>query len=162
MLRLLVLRLPTLPMIQQSLIDEARRLAAIEIIPGNIYSQDVMEKIELARALVEILDAIYVQDCHISGMHDPTHTPHYVCEDQLRDLAIRVLGVTHGVTDWHDMPKEATKEQKYLEVNKIPRRLIRKDGDRWSWYQNYVENHPEEAKVYENWEKNGCIPRQER
>lgn len=39
----------------------------------------------------ELQDAIYIESCHVSGMHNPNHTPDYLCAHQLAELAKRVL-----------------------------------------------------------------------
>jgi hypothetical protein len=36
-------------------------------------------------------EALVLEPCHITGMHDPTHTTRYVCEHQLADLGRRAV-----------------------------------------------------------------------
>lgn len=44
-------------------------------------------------------DVIALEPCHITGMHDPTHTPRYVCRDQKAeayDRLVAFLGLTEN------------------------------------------------------------------
>lgn len=96
--------------------------------------------------LKKILEAIYIEDCHITGMHDPNHTSKYICADQLADMARRVLAVSHGVkfaTGNVSTPVE--------ELNKIPRKLTS------SWYDYYKNNsqYQEKATALKNWATRG-------
>lgn len=91
----------------------------------------------------EVREALYVEDCHVTGMHDPTHTPHRVCEKQLTDMAMRVLKV-FGV----DIEGGSSAID---ETNKITRRLNR-DGF-------YKHCSPQKQKALRLWEKHGVKPR---
>lgn len=96
--------------------------------------------------LQQILDAIYIEDCHISGTHDPNHTAKYVCRHQLADLAERVLAVSHGVkfaTGNDDTPTD--------EINKIPRKIT----SGWHGYYKERDEYAHKAKELEDWEKDG-------
>lgn len=102
----------------------------------------------------QIMDAIFIEDCHISGMHDPTHTRKYVCEKQLADLARRVLAITCGVDFAVVESPKFTRAQRIHELNKIPRRI-----DKGGWYAYYLGNPSIEttkrAREMELWEKEG-------
>lgn len=53
-----------------------------------------------ASALIVALDeALAIEPCHISGMHDPTHTSRYVCSDQEATM-VRRLQHALGITAW--------------------------------------------------------------
>ena len=109
-----------------------------------------MDKIKLEDLPKELQEAIFIEDCHISGMHDPTHTPHQICESQLTDLAKRVLlaiGINLDIKDTN---------RKIEEMNKIPRKLTS------YWYNEYYTKEKpitaekkESAKILENWRDNG-------
>lgn len=99
----------------------------------------------------ELRDAIYIEDCHVSGEHDPQHTKKYVCSLQLRDLAIRVLK-TLGINIPN--PGKGDIEKMKAEWNKIPRRL-----DRSGWYAYFQSRKDDDsrkrAEELERWEKDG-------
>lgn len=107
------------------------------------------EVVRLDRLQV-ILDTIYIEDCHVSGMHDPRHTPYQVCEIQLANLARRLLAASHGVKlDQHGYFLNRR------EVNKIPRRINRR-----GWYDYYLKNpkaNRKDAKELERWEAKGVV-----
>lgn len=44
-----------------------------------------------------LLEHLVVKPCHVTGMHDPTHTPRHFCELQSRALVVDLLGAL-GVT----------------------------------------------------------------
>jgi len=113
---------------------------------------DSMTHMELLEAL---MNSLYIEDCHVSGMHDPVHTPEYLCQIQLAEMAKRVLSAVFGV-EW-DKKGAAQAEQ----VNKIPRRL-----DREGWFGHYVEQSEKGLEGYQDtvleleaWEKDGYSPR---
>ena len=110
------------------------------------------KKLKLSDLPKELQEVIYIEDCHISGTHDPIHTIKYICKDQLVDLAKRILKVISI-----DLNKKG-----FREMNKIPRKLVRKNHlTKYSWYQYYVDT-PQyicKAKELENWEKYGFIKR---
>lgn len=60
----------------------------------------------------ELLEAMTVAPCHITGTHDPTHTPRYFCSIQAQKALDGVLGLL-GITMKdlprrpHDYPSEA-------------------------------------------------------
>ncbi len=100
------------------------------------------ENREQREQLEALCEAVYIEDCHISGTHNPTHTPDYVCSRQLGDLAKRVVAVLFGV-DW---VKDSVEE-----VNKIPRKINRE-----SWYKYYQEHDMDEnVAELEKWEADG-------
>lgn len=104
----------------------------------------------------EVLEALYVDDCHISGDHDSTHTPHGLCSFQLKELAIRVLR-TFGI-DWQGLEDE----ELYQAINQIPRRIDRGEKG-WSWfkyYQNDPERYQEVIASLEAWEREGVKSRE--
>jgi hypothetical protein len=94
----------------------------------------------------ELRDAIFIQDCHVSGMHDPSHTHKYVCDIQLRDMAHRILNVL-GI----DLSKK-DRAKLIIEWNKIPRRL-----ERPGWYDYYREGkiYQDKADALIRWEQDG-------
>ena len=97
-----------------------------------------------------ILDCIYIEDCHVSGTHDPDHTPNYVCSLQLQAMAKRVLTVLYGI-DWRN--KESVSEK----INQVPRRINKTE---FSWYLYYKKHGPaEKASTLERWEKEGYGPK---
>lgn len=110
--------------------------------------------------LAAILDAMYIEDCHISGMHDPTHTPHYVCESQLRDLAVRVLAAAEvaDISNRVAGEDDAAKAYRLSEINKIPRRI-----KRTGWYAYHAARDDEQnvrtRETLEAWERDGVAPR---
>lgn len=98
----------------------------------------------------ELQDVIYIEDCHISGMHNPSHTTEYVCNEQLTDLAKRVLGVL-GI----NLTKKTVGANDY---NKIPRRIVKPEHPtKYSWYQYYLDTpqYKSKAKELEVWQKKG-------
>lgn len=99
-----------------------------------------------AERLKAILDAIYVEDCHVTGMHDPTHTSRYICELQLRALALRVLAASHDVKlDQHGNFRNLR------EVNKVPRCLV--NG---GWYDYHrQQGDTKSVKSLERWRDKG-------
>lgn len=100
----------------------------------------------------QVREALYIQDCHVSGMHDPTHTSSKVCELQLMGLAKRILAV-FGI-GWEGLEGEAVREA----VNQIPRRI-----DRKGWYAYYADpSHKceEKARELERWEREGLLPKE--
>lgn len=64
----------------------------------------------------QVLEAIALRPCHVTGQHDPDHTPDRVCESQLSQAftgLLDLLGVTpedlphalHESCHWcHDVP----------------------------------------------------------
>lgn len=61
--------------------------------PGNELVQPSTDRLVewLLGELERVRAAVYLEPCHVTGEHDPTHTPKYVCILQLRDVAKRVL-----------------------------------------------------------------------
>lgn len=53
----------------------------------------------------KILEAIYLEPCHVTGEHNPVHTPQYICYYQRGEVLARILAVLG------------------LEEQKVPRRL---------------------------------------
>ena len=51
----------------------------------------------------EIAEVLYIKSCHISGEHDPTHTPRYYCSWQRSELLDRVLHALELETN--DLPR---------------------------------------------------------
>lgn len=107
-----------------------------------------------------LADAIYVEDCHVSGDHDPEHTPRYVCTQQLAALARRLLAVL-GV-DLRNVGSNTPAPD--AEWNKIPRRINRAER---SWYSYYVahrefepEKHGPKIDTLERWEREGVCRQQ--
>jgi len=109
---------------------------------------DSMTHMELLEAL---MDSVYIEDCHVSGTHDPGHTLDYVCHIQLAEMAKRVLSALYGV-EWNKTGAEQVEQ-----INKIPRRLNH-DG----WFGHYVEQSEKGLEGYQDkvleleaWEKEG-------
>jgi hypothetical protein len=109
----------------------------------------------------ELRDAIYINDCHVTGMHEPDHTTKYVCDIQLRELAERVLAAI-GI-DIRDKLQGETGAQatarRRKAVNLIPRKLQR---EHFSWYNYHVEHSDDPhnkttAEALAAWEKNGFV-----
>lgn len=97
----------------------------------------------------EVLAALYIEDCHVTGMHDPCHTTKRICELQLRGLAERVLA-TFGIA-LGDLTNETSEEERVHVVNQIPRKL-----NRTGWFSYYVEHEKWDRVVeLEAWEKHG-------
>jgi hypothetical protein len=103
---------------------------------------------EKARCYDAIMAAVYIEDCHVTGMHDPGHTPYHMCELQLRDLAVRVLAVTHGMKTGHNH----SLERRIHEANKVPRQLNRAEG---SWYEYHRARRNKTAAGLLAWERDG-------
>lgn len=51
----------------------------------------------------EILEALTIEPCHITGMHDPKHTLKYICRDQLVVALNRLLDLLEVEVD--DLPR---------------------------------------------------------
>ena len=102
--------------------------------------------------LERVVEAAYIEDCHVSGMHDPEHTARHLCQIQLSDVGKRVLSALFGV-NW-----DAEGNAKVAEMNKIPRKV-----DRGGWYKYYQENEKYQHKAAELdvWEKNGFPEKEE-
>lgn len=66
---------------------------------AEAVARDVWERIG------KLVDAVYLEPCHITGEHDPKHTHLYVCNFQRAEILKRILDVL-------GMPKE-----------EIPRRM---------------------------------------
>lgn len=79
----------------------------------------------------EILDAITLHPCHVTGMHDPRHTPKYVCDIQMREAF------------------EALLEFLEVEITDLPRRL----HDSCGWCRDDTES----GKEIRAWRKKGLI-----
>lgn len=120
-----------------------------------------------------IRKAIFIQDCHVSGLHEPRHTPIYVCERQLAEMAKRILG-SLGIRIDDDSIKQMTPQERVIEFNKIPRKLekngwiayYRQHADPNYYDKKWAEDDPEALKVevdkmqaevdiYESWERDG-------
>lgn len=122
--------------------------------------------------------AIYIEDCHVSGEHDPTHTGEYVCEIQLRDLAKRVVAALYGYDEdrietayrlhveacrknrdsnkgWQDSKTEIEYHRiRAEEEAKIPRKINR-DG----WYAYYKKDGTKQRwQDLDRWEAVKPIP----
>jgi hypothetical protein len=96
----------------------------------------------------KVLEALYIEDCHVTGMHDPVHTTKLICELQLRGLAHRVLK-TFGID--LDFSVNASDKRRIKVVNQIPRQI-----DREGWFVYYVENELwDKVAELEAWEQHG-------
>lgn len=51
----------------------------------------------------ELLEALRIEPCHVTGQHDPNHTPHHVCSIQRAEAFSRVLELL-GVKE-EELPK---------------------------------------------------------
>lgn len=91
----------------------------------------------------ELQDALYIEDCHLSGEHNPDHTSKHVCNYQLADMAKRIFKALD--IDISDPKRDLTAES-----NKIPRRL-KPNG----WAEYYKTKRPAEYERLMEWEKNG-------
>lgn len=105
----------------------------------------------------QLRDVIYIEDCHISGDHDPGHTPRYVCTQQLAALARRLLAVL-GVDLSNSAPNTPAPDEEW---NKIPRRL---DRSQYAWYSHYLAQRDYDPQKYgpkiealETWERDGVV-----
>lgn len=52
-----------------------------------------------------IVEALTIEPCHTTGMHDPTHTPRYICESQMAEAykrTLEVLGMDEPPRRLHD------------------------------------------------------------
>lgn len=67
----------------------------IEMEPGRFECEFCGAKVYTHEGL---LQAITLQPCHVTGMHDPTHTPRYVCSLQREEAFERLLGFL-GLTE---------------------------------------------------------------
>lgn len=83
-----------------------------------------------ANELLGALDgALVLEPCHVTGMHDPTHTPRYLCETQRADVYDRVLAAVgmaqeamprrlHDNCGWcHRVPEEEQRRQQARELH---------------------------------------------
>jgi hypothetical protein len=137
---------------------------------GGLNRQPFTETtmVKLSDLPQELRDAIYIEDCHVTGTHDPTHTDKYVCGLQLRDMAVRILHAV-GIKVMDNDPSDPS-------WNEIPRKLDRKGW--FAYYQRrangqqydkaWAKAHPKEfadvvakAKTeverYERWEREGIL-----
>jgi len=101
------------------------------------------------RALAE---ALYVEDCHVTGMHDPSHTTQYICELQLRDLAVRVLMAAGYLPENF---RDLEGEERRAAANQVPRRVSREG---WYAYYRETEQYHGKAEELERWESEGLNP----
>ena len=69
-------------------------------------------KLAMLEAELAALRAVPLEYCLITGDHDPTHSPRYFCNFQLRDYALKVMALLYGVD-----AEKPTKEQ----LNRVPR-----------------------------------------
>lgn len=103
----------------------------------------------------ELRDAIYIEDCHVSGDHDPEHTPRYVCTLQLAALARRMLAVL-GIDLRDSSPNTRALDEEW---NKIPRRVSRTPTSWFRHYQLYRDSDPQKygskIEALEAWERDG-------
>lgn len=94
-----------------------------EIKTTNDAAREVV-KASLLNALTDpemldrLVDALTIEPCHVTGMHDPTHTERYLCDIQHSSIVKRLLetlGLTSGVLPkrlhetcgWcHDVPTQ--------------------------------------------------------
>lgn len=55
----------------KALLDEAKRLSAIELIPGNTYNPDVLDKIALAKLCVQLHEWVEGKsnECTVSDVY---------------------------------------------------------------------------------------------
>ncbi len=63
----------------------------------------------------ELLEALTLEPCHVTGMHDPSHTPQYVCDIQRSKAFKRVLALV-GVNE-KELPRRLHGERCYLCTN---------------------------------------------
>lgn len=134
-----------------------RKTTTVEVVPACSL-EDLPQPVR---------DAIYISDCHVTGEHDPEHTLKWMCQLQLRDMAIRILKAV-GI----DIYIDGSDADRVRERNKIPRKL-----DRNGWFNYYVkqtmagtgrsaDESRQEMKdriakysaivaSYEEWERNG-------
>lgn len=69
-------------------------------------------KLAMLEAEMAALRAVPLEFCLITGDHDPTHSPRYFCNFQLRDYALKIAALLYGVD-----AENPTKEQ----LNRVPR-----------------------------------------
>lgn len=100
-----------------------------EIKTTNDAAREVV-KASLLNALTDpemldrLVDALTIEPCHVTGMHDPTHTEKYLCDIQHSSIVkrlLKTLGLTsgalpkrlHETCGWcHDVPiQEEYREQ---------------------------------------------------
>lgn len=101
--------------------------------------KDRLNTQEKAALFDKIIEELYVESCHTSGSHDPTHTPKYICELQLARIAKRVLSIVFDIKDFQN-PEQ---------INRIPRK-----GDAY-WMRNSEKIRKELSK----WKAEGYRPR---
>lgn len=94
---------------------------------------------DLRAQLDAIREEIYVEDCHVTGMHDPSHTTEYVCEIQRGEIADRILAL-FGIGTSRE------------ERKRIPRRVNREG---WYAYYKSHKQYDNKATALEEWEKGG-------
>lgn len=113
--------------------------------------EEVTELVDSHRELrafrAALIECAYIEDCHITGTHNPEHTTEYICSEQLTDLAKRVCTVLYGVK-W----PEGNQSLPYTQANKIQRRINRMPGGWWGYYKCHGK---EDAAILEHWEKAG-------
>lgn len=88
---------------------------------------DELEQLRAERQRL-LADALSVEPCHITGMHDPEHHTRYMCQDQrasMLDRVLAVLGLTvgelprrlHERCGWcHDVPNQEEYRQRLRET----------------------------------------------
>jgi len=74
-----------------------------------------------ARAL--IVEQVRLHPCHITGMHDPTHTTRYLCTDQQVDVLNQILQLL-------DLPIEEIRRELHPEPKDWCHYLPGDEGDR--------------------------------
>lgn len=91
----------------------------------------------------ELLSAMTLAPCHVTGTHDPEHTPKYVCQQQMSDAfraVLRLIGAT--VDDLprrpHSYPSSSPLEAAWVErqpitftVDILPGRQFADYGSAW-------------------------------
>lgn len=129
-------------------VREARGARSEGSVPNTTVRVEAQTLIEIAARLRAVEEAVYIEDCHVTGTHDPTHTPHYICDRQFRIIGMAVCHALLGV-EWQDGGRLTAKE-----ANKIPRRLNREP---FSWYLYFRDHGMEDAAELERWEKDGFV-----
>lgn len=85
--------------------------------------------------LLKVIQACYIEPCHTTGMHDPTHTPRYICADQKAEAFDRVM-------------KALTEAG----VDGVPKRMLHRNGCYWCH-----NKAPAKRDNLKQWLKVGCV-----
>lgn len=79
----------------------------------------------------EILAALSIAPCHVTGMHDPSHTTRYICELQLGaglDNLLRTIGATR-----EDIPHHIPEDCGWCRVPSTQEEYRQRQRELYAW-----------------------------